>query len=162
MKNATDQNEVDLAELNEEEFQQWLQNKYPGRTVRHNGDNIVVSIPVKFYRRNGRQMIQSNTGTNVGQADNGQDDNKTLITAIVKAYAWQEELESGEFSSVEELAKAKGIGRTYVGRILKLTSLAPDIVESILAGDESHGLSLRLLHKGIPDSWDEQRHLGAR
>jgi hypothetical protein len=41
--------------------------------------------------------------------------------------------------------------------MLQLTSLAPDIVESILAGQAFADISLRDFRKGIPVSWDEQR-----
>ncbi len=44
---------------------------------------------------------------------------------------------------------------TYVGRMLRLTSLAPDIVEAILRGDEPDGISLRKLQKNLPVRWDE-------
>ena len=47
--------------------------------------------------------------------------------------------------------------RTYVGRVLRLTSLAPDIVEAILRGDEPNVLSLRKLQKDLPVCWEEQR-----
>ena len=90
------------------------------------------SVPVRFYRRNGRQMIL---------ADSIESDsieaavpNNALLTALAKAYAWQEQLESGQFEDLEDIAKEQGVDRSYVGRILQLTSLAPDIVESILAG----------------------------
>jgi len=43
------------------------------------------------------------------------------------------------------------------GRMLRLTSLAPDIVEAILRGDEPDGLSLEKLRKNLPVRWDEQR-----
>ena len=46
---------------------------------------------------------------------------------------------------------------TYVGRLLRLTSLAPDIIEAILRGDEPDGLSLEKLRKNLPVRWDEQR-----
>jgi hypothetical protein len=48
---------------------------------------------------------------------------------------------------------------TYVGRILRLTSLAPDIIEAILRGDEPDGLSLEKLRKNLPVRWDEQRNV---
>ena len=51
----------------------------------------------------------------------------------------QEQLQSGEFASLEDLAAANGVDRTYVGRVLRLTSLAPEIVERILEGDEPEG-----------------------
>jgi len=76
---------------------------------------------------------------------------------IAKGHLWQAQLESGEYASVEDLAHAVGCDRTYVGRMLRLTSLAPDIIEAILRGDEPDGLSLEKLRKNLPVRWDEQR-----
>ena len=83
--------------------------------------------------------------------------NNALLTALAKAYAWQEQLESGQFEDLEDIAKEQGVDRSYVGRMLQLTSLAPDIVESFLAGQAFADISLRDFRKGIPVSWDEQR-----
>lgn len=123
----------------------------PGRTVFRNGDAIVVRIPVRFYRRNGRQMVLTH-----GSSDDEREANGVLVSALAKAYRWQDQLESGEFAGLEDLAKANGVDRTYVGRILRLTSLAPAIVERILSGDEPEGISLRRLQKGLPFVWTEQ------
>ena len=79
------------------------------------------------------------------------------MTTIAKAHRWQEQLESGEYPSLEDLAQAVGCDRTYVGRMLHLTSLVPDIIEATLRGDEPDGLSLEKLRKNPPVSWDEQR-----
>ena len=135
---------------------------YPGRTVRRDGNQIVVTIPVKFYRRNGRQTVKAEPNTDNGQNELPPDVNTTLASLIAKAYAWQDELESGVYSSIEELAEEKKVGRTYACRVMRLTSLCPEIVERILNGDESHGLSLRQLHKGIPDCWKQQMDLFGR
>jgi hypothetical protein len=125
--------------------------------VRRDAETVVVSVPVRFYRRNGRQMIL---------ADSIESDsieaavpNNALLTALAKATVWQEELESGQYNTIEELADAKKVGRTYASRVMRLTSLCPQIVESILNGNESDGLSLRQLHKGVPDCWKEQMEL---
>jgi len=83
--------------------------------------------------------------------------NNALLTAIAKAYSWQDQLESGEFEDLEDIAKANGVDRSYVGRMLQLTSLAPDIVESILAGQAFADISLQHCRKGIPVFWEEQR-----
>jgi hypothetical protein len=85
--------------------------------------------------------------------------NNALLTALAKAYAWQEQLESGEFEDLEDIAKEQGVDRSYVGRMLQLTSLAPDIVESILAGQAFADISLQHCRKGIPVSWEEQRRV---
>ena len=85
------------------------------------------------------------------------DANQALIEAIAKAHRWQEQIESGEYASIEDLAQALGVGRTYVGRMLRLTSLAPDIIEAILRGDEPNSMSLEKLRKNLPICWQEQR-----
>jgi len=112
--------------------------------------------PVRFYRRNGRQMILTD-GEPSAAATPDRKANQTLIEAIAKGHRWQGQLESGEYPSIEDLAHAVGCDRTYVGRLLRLTSLAPDIVEAILRGDEPDGLSLEKLRKNLPVRWEDQR-----
>lgn len=85
--------------------------------------------------------------------------NPTLVEALAKAHRWQAQLESGEYATIEDLGHAVRCDRTYVGRILRLTSLAPDIIEAILRGEEPEGLSLEKLRKDLPVRWDEQRVL---
>ena len=64
--------------------------------------------------------------------------------------------DTGEAGSIGELARTYDVDRSYVGRMLKLTSLAPDIVEAILAGDEPRGVSLGTLRQGVPLWWEER------
>ncbi|MBD3293608.1 MAG: hypothetical protein GF393_11845 [Armatimonadia bacterium] len=77
-------------------------------------------------------------------------------------YRWQAQIESGEYASLEDLTHSVGYGRTYVGRMLRLTSLAPDIIEATLRGDEPDGLSLEKLRKNLSVRWDEQREAYTR
>ena len=59
-----------------------------------------------------------------------------------------------------DLSKQLGLKTGYVSRILSLNSLAPDIVEAILAGIEPDGLSIaKLTEQPIPDEWNEQWRL---
>jgi hypothetical protein len=66
-------------------------------------------------------------------------------------------VESGQYAGPEDLAAANGVDCTFVGRILRLTSLAPGIVERILTGEEPLGIGLRRLQKDLPVVWEEQR-----
>lgn len=125
----------------------------PGLTVSRDGDAIVVRIPVRFHRRNGRQMVLTR-GSNNG--DDERESNGTLVAPLAKAHRWQQQLESGEYASLEDLAAANGVDRTYVSRFLRLTSLAPEIAERILDGGEPEGISLRRLQKGVPMAWTDQ------
>ena len=50
------------------------------------------------------------------------------------------------------------VDHSYVARTLRLASLAPDIVEAIVRGDEPDGLTLGRLMRPWPVGWDEQRN----
>ena len=134
---------------------------YPGLRVRRDGDAVVVHVPMRMRRRNGQCMVVTEGETvPVSAAQHVEDTsgaNRTLIEAIAKGHRWQAQLESGEYPSLEDLAHAVGCDRTYVGRMLRLTSLAPDIIEAILKGDEPKDISLAKLRKKLPMRWDEQR-----
>ena len=126
-------------------------------TVRREKGKVVVSVPVRFYRRNGRQMILADSVESESDLDESGMPNNALLIAIARAYSWQDQLESGEFEDLEDIAKANGVDRSYVGRMLQLTTLAPDIVESILAGETYANISLRQCRKGFSVCWEEQR-----
>ena len=64
-------------------------------------------------------------------------------------------LDDGRFASARELAKAERVGHSYLGRILRLTLLAPDIVERVMDGGPT-ARPARLLEP-FPVEWDKQR-----
>jgi hypothetical protein len=79
------------------------------------------------------------------------------IKALARAFRWKEMLESGRFATVNELAKAENMNASYVAHVLRLTLLAPDIVEAILDGRQPRTMQLQpLLRKGFPVEWDGQ------
>jgi hypothetical protein len=68
-------------------------------------------------------------------------------------------IDSGEVGSLDELAVRYDVDRSYVGRILKLAGLAPDVVTAVLGGREPGGLALRRLPKLLPILWSKQRQM---
>lgn len=66
-------------------------------------------------------------------------------------------LEKGTYSTIAEISTDERINETYVGRVLQLTLLAPDIVEAILGGWQPPRLQLKDLLKQFPVGWEEQR-----
>jgi hypothetical protein len=60
------------------------------------------------------------------------------------------------YGTIEELAKAKGIAKTYVSGVLRLTLLAPVIVEAILDGRQPVEVQLDDLLAGFPQEWQSQ------
>ena len=87
-----------------EDVEQCQQEHYPGLTVLRDGDAIVVRIPVRFHRRTGRQMVLTRGGSN-GRAGPERETNGSLVSALVKANRWQEQLESGEYASPKTLPR---------------------------------------------------------
>jgi hypothetical protein len=80
-----------------------------------------------------------------------------MLKALARAFRWKRMLEGGRYASISEIATAEKIDRGYVGSILRLTLLAPDIVEAILDGRQLAVLSLPALLKPFSPEWNEQR-----
>ena len=66
-------------------------------------------------------------------------------------------LETGRYGTIDELAAAEKINSSYVSRLLRLTLLAPDIVEAILDGRQAEGVTLPGPMEPFPVEWEEQR-----
>ena len=71
-------------------------------------------------------------------------------------------LDEGRYGSVTDRAAGEKLDRGYLGRILMLTLLAPDIVEAILDGRQPPELGVHVLREGFPVEWGEQRDMFAR
>lgn len=79
-----------------------------------------------------------------------------MVKALARAHRWHRMIETGEYSSITELAKAERINESYACRLLRLTLLAPDIVEQILNGKQKNKLQLRRLLRPLPTEWARQ------
>lgn len=80
-----------------------------------------------------------------------------MVKAIARAHRWKRLMESGRFASVTELAEAEKINQSYLCRVLRLTLLAPEIVEAILDGRQPAGLQMNALLRPMPLEWAAQR-----
>jgi hypothetical protein len=125
-----------------------------GLQTRLEGTTLVVRIPMRFQRRGGRKRIVAPDGGELAPATKPQPDG-TLVKALARAWRWRRLLDEGQFASVRELAEAERVGHSYVGRILRVTLLAPDIVEHILDGRRAPQLAD--LMQPFPLEWERQR-----
>jgi hypothetical protein len=125
-------------------------------TLEVEGNSLVINVPMKFKRRGGRKEIIVPEGLKSSAAQR-LDAQESLLTALAKAHLWKDLLDSGKILSISELAQRLGLDQSYIARTLRLSYLAPDIIEDIARGNEPSGLSLAKLHKGIPLLWEEQR-----
>jgi hypothetical protein len=126
-----------------------------GVETRLDGSTLIVRIPMRFQRRGGRKRIVAPDGSELAPAPKPQADG-ALIKALARAHRWQRTLESGEYATLAELADAERISRSYVSRVLRLTLLAPEIVEGILDGGRS-APGLPQLLKPFPAEWQKQK-----
>jgi hypothetical protein len=122
--------------------------------TRLDGTTLVIRIPMRFQRRGGRKRIVAPDGSEIAPATKPQPDG-TLVKALARAWRWQRMLEESRFASIRELAEAERVGVSYVARILRLTLLAPDIVEGILDGRPAPQLAE--LMQPFPVAWERRR-----
>ena len=121
----------------------------------HDGKTLTVQIPMVFKMRGGRKLVVSPDGMPSWAEPKTRIDS-TMVKALARAFRWRKLLEDGVYSGIEDLARAEKINTSYVSRILRLTLLAPDIVEMILDGRQPRPLTLKILQKSFPISWKEQ------
>ena len=81
----------------------------------------------------------------------------TLVKALARAFRWRRMLETGRYGTIDELAAAEKINSSYVSRLLRLTLLAPDIVEAILDGRQPEKVTMPGLMEPLPVEWGKQR-----
>ena len=115
-------------------------------------DTMTIHVPFRVVKRGGRKEMQLPEGA----AQPRRTDN-TLVKALARAFRWKRMLESGEFATIAELAEREGIAPSYMTRILRLTLLAPDIVEAILDCRQGPEVTLALVLEPVPAAWNEQR-----
>ncbi len=80
-----------------------------------------------------------------------------MVKALARAFRWRKMLDTGVHATLEDLARAKGVAPPYVSRVLRLTLLAPDIVEAILDGRQPAELQLDDLLEGLPLAWEGRK-----
>jgi hypothetical protein len=115
-------------------------------------DIVTLHIPFRIVKRGGRKEMQLPP-----DATSGRRTDNTLIKGLARAFRWKRMLESGEFATLNELAEQEGIAPSYLTRVLRLTLLAPDIVEAILDGRQGPEMTLAKLPEPFALDWHEQR-----
>jgi hypothetical protein len=125
-----------------------------GAETRLDGTTLVVRIPMRFQRRGGRKRILAPDGSEIVPTSKPRPDG-TLVKALARAWRWQRMVESGEHGTLADLSAAERISRSYICRVLRLTLLAPDIVERILDGRPAPQLAE--LTQPFPMAWEQQR-----
>jgi hypothetical protein len=118
--------------------------------------SITVRVPLTVRRRPGRKTVVAPLRDG-GEAALPTRADPALVKALARAFRYQKLLDEGRYASISEMAEAERIERGYLGSLLRLTLLAPEIVEAVLDGRMPPGLDLPQLLEPIPMKWAVQR-----
>ena len=120
--------------------------------------SLTVQVPLNIRRRPGRKTVVTPEGTGpsapsptvLTRAD------PAVVKALARAFRYQRMLDEGHYASITEMAEAERLDRGYMGRLLQLTLLAPNVVEAVLDGQCSEQFDLLHVLKSLPGKWEQQ------
>ena len=121
------------------------------------GGQRVTLVPLTIKRRQNRKLLIPPTPDAYG-AVGGLD--APMIKTLGKAFYWKRLLDDGEYPTMVDMARARKLEPGWVSEVLRLTMLAPDIVEAIVEGRQPRHLNLHVLRgrpELLPRDWAEQR-----
>src|SRR5262245_41583928 len=110
-----------------------------------------LALPPPRPREHKEILVPGNPVTQSRRID------QALILALARAKSWMRALQHGEFADTDEIAQRFGLSDAHVRRLLRFAYLAPDIVEAIIEGRQPRALTVKLLLRGIPLDWEDQR-----
>ncbi|MCC5993805.1 MAG: hypothetical protein JJT99_14930 [Rhodobacteraceae bacterium] len=116
-------------------------------------DTLTLHVPLRIVKRGGRKEMQlPDDAAQPRRTDN------TMVKALARAFRWKRMLESGEYATIAELAEREGIAPSYMTRVLRLTLLAPNIVDVILNGRQAPEVTLAQVLEPFPLGWSDQKN----
>lgn len=118
----------------------------------------VTFVPLTIRRRQTRKLLVPPVGCESESATSSID--LPLIRTLGKAYYWQQLLDSGEAKDIGDIAKRFKLEKGWVCEVMRMTRLAPDIVQAIVEGRQPRHLNLHAVRGRqveVSVVWDEQR-----
>jgi hypothetical protein len=115
-------------------------------------ETMTVRVPMSFRKRGGQKQVIAPDGHPSWAPPRARIDN-TMVKALARAFRWRRMLETGVAATIREIAAAEKINESYVSRVLRLTLLAPEIVEAILDGRQAPEMTLPVLMGPFPVEW---------
>ena len=120
---------------------------------------VTVEVPFTIRKRGGRKQVITPDGASAWVSPRTRIDN-TMIKAIARGFRWRKLMETGVYGTIEEIAATEKINSSYVSRLLRMTLLAPSIIEEILDGRQPTKVTLAVLMRPFPVAWKEQVEAG--
>ena len=102
-------------------------------------DTIRVFVPLKLQRRNGRPKIVApriEAFSPTGIQD------PHILKALGRAWSWRRKLESGEFATIQDIARAEKVTDRFISRIMQLAYLSPDVIDELVVSRTKPSVTL--------------------
>jgi hypothetical protein len=114
-----------------------------------------IVVPFTIRKRGGRKLILTPDGSVAPSTARARPDS-ALLKALARGFRWRKLLETGDYATIKEIAEAENINPSYVSRVLRMTLLAPNIVEAILVGRQPPSLTMARAMQPFPLEWQSQ------
>ena len=124
------------------------------------GTQRVTMVPLTIRRKQNRKLLTPPSGSSANVMSGGMD--IPMIKTLGKAFYWQRVLDEGKYATIRDLSMSMKVEHGWVAEVLRMTTLAPDIIEAVLDGQQPRHLNLQTLrgrHDPLPRDWQEQRKL---
>jgi hypothetical protein len=123
------------------------------------GGQRVTLVPLTIKHRQNRKLLIPPAPDATGTAG-GFD--APMIKTLGKSFYWKRLIDEGVYPTTADLARALKVETGWAAEVLRMTMLAPDIVEAIFEGRQPRHLNLHTLRGRqdlLPRDWGEQRRL---
>src|SRR4051794_1523328 len=120
-------------------------------------DDLTVHVPMTFRRRGGRKIIVAPDRNAMSASAPMHNVDSALLKALARGFRWQRLLDNGTYSTIKEIGAKERVDVSYIAEVLRLTLLAPDLVEAILEGRQPPGWQLRRFRNSFAVEWQAQR-----
>ena len=113
-------------------------------------ESLETFVPLRFRRRGVRRVA----------SDERRVHDVTLIDGLARAFYWQHLLDIGAMQSGSAIARAEKLHSSVVTELMRLTLLAPDIIEMLMSGQQPRRMSLIWFQRNpLPVDWSKQRQI---
>ena len=116
-------------------------------------DIVRVFIPLAFKRKNGRPRILA---PDVEPHFQARVQDPHILRALGRAWSWRRKLETGEASTIQDIAKAEKVSDRFIGPMMRLAYLSPDVLERLLVSREPPSVTIVQMIDATYLPWAEQ------
>ena len=116
-------------------------------------DTIRVFVPLAFKRKNGRPRILA---PDVEPHFQARVQDPHILRALGRAWSWRRKLETGEAATIQDIAKAEKVSDRFVGPMMRLAYLSPDVLERLVILRDPPSVSVIGLIEAVNLPWAEQ------